>query len=81
MSTVHPPKNERILTIFVPKVQYDRWVANINKSKGGYSYIYHICPICGSCPPIKRRIQFHTNGISLWCKGFKNNTWSAVVSL
>ena len=71
-----PPQRQRKYNINVPQVQYDRWIANINKSKGGYSYIYHITP---GDVTIRRKIQFHTNGITLWCRGFLKDTWHCVL--
>ena len=71
----HPPTYQRRNSIYVPNYQYDRWVANINKSKGGYSYIYHVKRGSG----VKRKIQYHTNGITLWCTGWDGITWHAVV--
>tara|TARA_R100001369_G_scaffold2435_1_gene8101 strand:+ start:537 stop:773 length:237 start_codon:yes stop_codon:yes gene_type:complete len=70
----HPPHQDRLPTIFVDKIKYDRWVTNINKSNGGYSYIYHI----GRDSVKKRRIQFHTNGRTLWCLGVGGAGWHVV---
>ena len=72
-----PPQGQRKYNIDVTQVEYDTYIADINKSKSGYCYIY--IPGQPGDVSIKRKIQFHTNGITLWCRGCLQGTWHAVL--
>jgi len=67
--------------IEITQEQYNRFVSNIENSKGKYSWLYLKNKKDGTKleKPIRRKIQFSEDKSCLWVNHINRNEWSIVV--